>query len=123
MSSDDNSDTSDTSDTSAHADIEARPGKAKPYKFVVRLPIEMRDRIAEASQRHRRSMNSEIVSRLEQTFSGIPSDDSQNRIEPQMQPTFDAFMRRDLREEERELLRTFRRLTSAKRKALLSLLK
>ena len=37
-------------------------------KFVVRLPGGMRDHIAEVARQHRRSMNSEIISRLEQSL-------------------------------------------------------
>ncbi len=109
--------------SSAHSAENERPEKTKPYKFVVRLPMPMRDRIAEAALHHRRSMNSEIVARLEQSFSGIPSDATEQQIEPPMQGTFDALFRRDLKQDERELLRTFRRLSQEKRRALLRLLK
>ncbi|MEK1843404.1 MAG: Arc family DNA-binding protein, partial [Pseudomonas sp.] len=34
-------------------------------KFVVRLPDGMRERIAEVARNHHRSMNSEIIARLE----------------------------------------------------------
>lgn len=37
-------------------------------KFIVRLPDGMRDRIAEAARANGRSMNAEIVHRLEQSF-------------------------------------------------------
>lgn len=37
-------------------------------KFVVRLPEGMRDRIAEAATRNSRSMNAEIVARLQSSF-------------------------------------------------------
>ena len=43
--------------------------KEKPHKFVVRLPLRLRDQIADAATYYRRSMNSEIVARLEHTFS------------------------------------------------------
>ena len=112
-----------SSDEPAHADGNTRPAKAKPYKFVVRLPMEMRDRIAEAANHHRRSMNSEIVARLEQSFSGLPTEAEQQSIEPPMQGTIDALLRRDLQDDERELVRTFRRLSGDKRRALLRLLK
>ncbi len=109
-------------DDPANPDGVARPEKAKPYKFVVRLPMEMRDRIAEAALHHRRSMNSEIVARLEQSFSGLPSEAQQRALEPAMQGTFDALLRRDLKEDERTLVRAFRRLSSDKRRALIKLL-
>lgn len=37
-------------------------------KFMLRLPDGMRDRIREAAEKNNRSMNSEIVSRLEDSF-------------------------------------------------------
>lgn len=37
-------------------------------KFVLRLPDGMRDRIREEADKNNRSMNAEIVSRLEETF-------------------------------------------------------
>lgn len=40
-------------------------------RFIVRLPDGMRDRIAEAASLNGRSMNAEIVSRLEMTFDAI----------------------------------------------------
>ncbi|WP_104012253.1 Arc family DNA-binding protein [Burkholderia anthinoferrum] len=38
-------------------------------RFIVRLPDGMRDRIAEAAKTNNRSMNAEIVARLEESFS------------------------------------------------------
>jgi hypothetical protein len=45
-------------------------------KFIVRLPVGMRRRIAEAAKANQRSMNAEIVARLQFSFeaSGRPSD-------------------------------------------------
>ncbi|WP_410962142.1 transcriptional regulator AmrZ, partial [Salmonella sp. SAL4457] len=37
-------------------------------KFVVRLPEGMREQIAEVARSHHRSMNSEIIARLEQSL-------------------------------------------------------
>lgn len=39
-------------------------------KFMLRLPDGMRDRIAEAAKEHGRSMNAEIVARLQDSFDG-----------------------------------------------------
>ncbi|SBW12707.1 Transcriptional repressor arc (modular protein) [uncultured Alphaproteobacteria bacterium] len=39
-------------------------------KFIVRMPDGMRDRIREAAEANNRSMNAEIVARLEESFSG-----------------------------------------------------
>ena len=41
-------------------------------RFIVRLPDGMRDRIAETAKTNGRSMNSEIVSRLWESFEGSP---------------------------------------------------
>jgi hypothetical protein len=46
---------------------DARP-KVEHDKFIVRLPYGMRDRIADEAKANNRSMNAEIVSRLERTF-------------------------------------------------------
>jgi hypothetical protein len=97
--------------------------RTKPYRFVVRLPAEMRDRLAEASVSHRRSINSEIVARLEQTFSGLPGEVESSRIEPPLQGPLDALFRRSLTEDEQTLVRMFRRLSQPKKQALIDLLK
>lgn len=97
--------------------------RSKPYRFVVRLPAEMRDRLAEASITHRRSINSEIVARLEQTFSGLPGEAETSRIEPPLQGPLDALFRRSLTEDEQILIRMFRRLSQPKKHALIDLLK
>lgn len=38
-------------------------------KFMLRMPDGMRDRISEAAKKNNRSMNSEMIARLEQTLS------------------------------------------------------
>lgn len=47
-------------------------------RYIVRFPDGMRDQIAEAAKANNRSMNAEIVARLEASFSGVvlskPSD-------------------------------------------------
>lgn len=45
-----------------------KPPSRTAEQFVVRFPDGMRDRIAEAAKANNRSMNAEIVARLEQTF-------------------------------------------------------
>jgi hypothetical protein len=97
--------------------------QSKPYRFVVRLPAQMRDRLAEASISHRRSINSEIVARLEQTFSGLPGDAETSRIEPPLQGPLDALFRRALTDDEQLIVRLFRRLSQPKKQALIDLLK
>ncbi len=97
--------------------------RTKPYRFVVRLPAEMRDRLAKAAGTHRRSINSAIVARLEQTFSGLPGEAESSLIEPPMQVPLDALFRRTLTEDEQVIIRMFRRLSQPKRQALIDLLK
>ena len=92
--------------------------KQKPYKFVLRLPIEVRDRIAEAAGRYRRSINSEIVARLEHSFSENAPADSGSPLHPHLE----RVLRSWLDEDERRLLNGFRRLERKKREALLDLL-
>ncbi|MGS1042258.1 Arc family DNA-binding protein [Burkholderia glumae] len=45
-----------------------QPPSRTAEQFVVRFPDGMRDRIAEAAKANNRSMNAEIVARLEQSF-------------------------------------------------------
>ena len=85
----------------------------KPYKFVVRLPLHLRHQIGEAARYYRRSMNSEIVARLEQSFSGIPDATLMAVVLPVIAT---------LAPEEEQLIRAFRRLTEEKRQALMKLL-
>ena len=96
--------------------------KPKPYKFVVRLPIDMRDRIAEAAQHYRRSMNSEIVARLEQSFSALPNQDTERDVEPPLHPQLERMFRSNLNDKETSLINSFRRLSEERQAALLSLL-
>ena len=92
------------------------------YRFVLRLPAELRDRIAEASKLYRRSMNSEIVARLEHSLSGVPNQQTESAIEPPFFPQLETTFRRDLSDHEDRLVRLFRRLSSGQRRALLELL-
>ena len=89
------------------------------HKFVVRLPMPLRDRIAEAARFYRRSMNSEIVARLEQSFAGLPDSYMEDRVTPQH---FNDLFTSHLSADDEQLLRAFRRLPADKREALLKLL-
>ncbi len=93
-------------------------------KFVVRLPQGMRDRIAEAARQYRRSMNSEIVSRLERSLDGLPlPDPREDATEVPAEPETDsAAQTRSLSEVEVQLINLFRRLPDTKRAAILDLL-
>ena len=96
---------------------------AKPtHNFVVRFPPGLRDRIYEASQMYRRSMNSEIISRLEQTLNGLPDQQFETSIAPAFFPEIERALRGDLSGEEKNLIFCYRRLSASQRKALIELL-
>ena len=99
----------------------------KPYKFVVRLPLQLRDQIGEAAQHYRRSMNSEIVARLEHSFSDLPFDEVSTPVSPAVPQELQSLFAQDsvptLAPEEELVLRTFRRLPREKKQALLELIK
>ena len=82
-------------------------------KFVVRLPDGMRERIAELARNHHRSMNSEIIARLEQSLiqEGALGDEPSLRLDSP-----------ELSLNERELLQRFRQLSHRQQNALVSLI-
>src|SRR5690606_126511 len=82
-------------------------------KFVVRLPDGMRERIADVARNHHRSMNSEIIARLEQSLLQEDALDD----EPGMR--LDS---PELSLHERELLQRFRQLTRRQQNALVALI-
>jgi hypothetical protein len=116
------------------------------YKYMVRLPVPMRDLIAESARHYRRSMNSDIVARLQHSFSGLggertpmeiadhhSAEESADAVSPAggkpapglippMHDQFEALFRRELSAQEEQLIRNFRRLSAAKREALMALL-
>lgn len=94
--------------------------KEPPYKFMVRLPPSMRDLIEQSARHYRRSLNSDIVARLQHSFSGLPGQEQ--GLAPPLHDQFEFVFRRDLSEQEEALIRGFRGLSHAKREALLSLL-
>ena len=94
--------------------------KEQPYKYMVRLPPAMRDQIRESARHYRRSMNSDIVARLQQTFSGLPE-----AARPQdlaLHEQIEGLFRRELSEDEESLIRAYRRMSSKKQEALKNLL-
>ncbi len=96
--------------------------KQESYKFVVRLPVHLRDQVAEAAKHYRRSMNSEIVARLEQSFGALPQGAMEQQLEPPLHPHIEAIFRSTLSETEQSLIKIFRRLGSSRQKALVALL-
>lgn len=86
-------------------------------KFVVRLPQGMRDRIAEVAKTHHRSMNSEIIARLEHSLLDLPTLPEQPSRQSLNDQQLDA-----LSHPERELLVRFREMSRRQQNALLALL-
>ena len=82
-------------------------------KFVVRFPDDMRDRIAEVAKHNHRSMNSEIVARLESSLKQDQVMDYNNPV---------ALNENEITAHERELLQRFRQLTQRQQNALLALI-
>ncbi|MCW2291593.1 plasmid stability protein [Pseudomonas sp. BIGb0408] len=82
-------------------------------KFVVRLPDGMRERIADVARQHHRSMNSEIIARLEQSMlqEGVLDDEADVRLDSP-----------ELSLHERELLQRFRQLSRRQQNALVALI-
>jgi len=82
-------------------------------KFVVRLPDGMRERIAEVARNHHRSMNSEIIARLEQSLiqEGALGDEPSLRLDSP-----------ELSLNEREVLQRCRQLSHRQQNALVSLI-
>lgn len=81
-------------------------------KFVVRFPEEMRDRISQIAQENHRSMNSEIVMRLDLS---LVQDGMLNKAFLQLSDT-------ELSLNERELLMQFRQLSQRQQNALIALI-
>jgi len=95
----------------------------EPYdRFVVRLPRSLRKRIEEVANFYRRSINSEIVLRLDHALNGLPNLDAEHSLEPPMFAAIERSLRSQLSDEEQTLVLAFRRLSGLKRKALLALL-
>lgn len=81
-------------------------------KFVVRLPDGMREQIAEVARNNHRSMNSEIISRLEASIltESAAADQPKNLNSPEITP------------KERELLKHFRQLAHRQQTAVVALI-
>ncbi|WP_304639710.1 Arc family DNA-binding protein [Pseudomonas sp.] len=86
-------------------------------KFVVRLPQGMRDRIAEVAKQHHRSMNSEIIARLEHSLLDLPTLPEQPSRQALNDKALDG-----LSNTEQELLVRFREMSRRQQNALLALL-
>ena len=95
----------------------------RPQRFVLRLPPALHRRVTEAAGMYRRSMNAEILARLEYSLNGIPADADISPVEPAFFPYIETTFRGQLSEEENTLIRLFRRLSSSQRTALVDLLR
>ncbi len=82
-------------------------------KFVVRLPEGMRARIAMVARGQRRSMNSEIIARLEQS---LHQDEQTGSLSTA------SLQSSEISASERELLLHFRQLSRRQQAALLALI-
>ena len=82
-------------------------------KFVIRLPDGLRGRITDRAMANHRSMNSEIIARLEQSLlqEGALQDNLGIRLDSP-----------ELSLHERELLQRFRQLTHRQQNALIALI-
>lgn len=93
-------------------------------KFVVRLPEGMRNQISLEARRNHRSMNSEIVSRLDATLSedyqppGGPDVNGEGTANGARESAESALVPVVLTESELKFLRRLRQLNERKRRAL-----
>jgi hypothetical protein len=83
------------------------------HNFILRLPHGMRAHIATVAAQNRRSMNSEIIARLQQSL--VQEDGVDRRAEMMMDSP-------ELSSRERELLQRFRQLGNRQQNALTSLI-
>jgi hypothetical protein len=67
-------------------------------------------------------MNSDIVARLQQTFSGLPDETRAKDLEPALHEQIEDLFRRELSVDEESLIRAYRRMSGKKQEALKNLL-
>lgn len=82
-------------------------------KFVVRLPDGMRERIADVARNHHRSMNSEIIARLERSLIQLGDEEGGAALQLDNQ---------ELLPHEQQLLMRFRQLSRRQQNALVALI-
>jgi len=71
---------------------------------------------------YRRSMNAEILARLEYSLNGLPADADASAVEPALFPYLETAFRGELSDQESTLIGLFRRLSPSQRAALVDLL-
>jgi hypothetical protein len=91
-------------------------------RYVLRFPKGLREKLKEAATLYRRSVNSEILARLEQSLNGLPDQTFEDAIQPAFLEEIERMLRNGLTPDELKLLRYFKRLPADKRRALLDLL-
>ncbi len=91
-------------------------------RFVVRFPLTLRLRVGESARFYRRSVNSEIIIRLDHSLNGLPEMTTEHAVEPPMFAAIERSLRGDLTDEEQKIVFSVRRMSAEKRKALLDLL-
>jgi Arc-like DNA binding domain len=91
-------------------------------RFVVRFPPSLRRRIDEAARFYRRSINAEIIMRLDHSLNGLPNLAFERAVEPPMFAQIEKSLRANLSNEEEKLVLSYRRLSGVQRQALLDLL-
>lgn len=91
-------------------------------KFVVRLPEGMRQRIAKVAKNYHRSMNSEIVSRLESSLRSEACIQSEFSGDNQDETAATETINLELTQQEFALIEKIRQLTPERRNSLLDIL-
>ena len=107
---------------SASAQVQVMDAAERSQRFVLRLSPALHRRVIEAAAMYRRSMNAEILARLEYSLNGIPADADVSAVEPALFPYLETTFRGELSDEENTLIRLFRRLSPSQRAALVDLL-
>lgn len=83
-------------------------------KFMLRLPNGMRDRIAEEAEKNKRSMNAEIVARLEKSFAAS-SLDSNPMVHQEFIKEFLDWVVKNYATENKRLVKRIARVQRAKK--------
>ena len=94
-----------------------------PHRFVLRLPQDLCQRLREMAAHYRRSLNAEMVARLEHSLGGVPRDAVESQLTPELFPLLETSFRGQITDEEDTLIRLFRRLSRRQRGALVELLR
>ena len=94
-------------------------GSRTADKFVVRLPDGMRQKISQVAKGYHRSMNSEIVSRLESSLHAEPTLMTEEERAALEEGGMSSL---EVNPQESAIVNRFRQLSASKRQALLEIL-